>query len=133
MKLSARLPRRSRIEMMPLIDSFFLILVYFIYAFLSMSVHQGIPLDLPVASMAQVNQDDHVSVSVTREGEVFLDNRAVSLRELTEQLTSIKESSADPRIYIFGDLLAPHGKVVGVLDVIREVGIEKVAIQTDPS
>lgn len=133
MKLNVYLPKRSRIEMMPLIDSFFLILVYFIYAFLSMSVHKGVPLDLPRAATAEVDKKEHISVSVTEDGELFLDDRAVSESELTQQLKSIKVSDSDTRVYIFGDVLAPHGKVVGVLDKIREAGIEKVLIQTDPN
>jgi len=133
MKLNAYLPKRSRIEMMPLIDSFFLILVYFIYAFLSMSVHKGVPLDLPKAATAQDDRAEYIGVSVDEDGQISLDKKQVSIQELRQELNDIQKFQSEAQIYIFGDVLAPHGQVVRVLDIIREVGIEKVLIQTDPN
>ena len=54
--LHSRLPvrsRRARIEMLPLIDIVFLLLVFFIYAMLSMAVHRSLPVSLPVSAMAE--------------------------------------------------------------------------------
>ena len=44
MKVPHRTPRRARIEMLPLIDILFLLLVFFIYAMLSMALHRGLPV-----------------------------------------------------------------------------------------
>ena len=52
MKVNLRAQRRARIEILPLIDIVFLLLVFFIYAMLSMAVHRGVPVNLPTSSSA---------------------------------------------------------------------------------
>ena len=134
MKLKAFAVKKSRIEMMPLIDSFFLILVYFIYAFLSMSVHKGIPLTLPQASTA-VKEDvpQYVAVSINPEGEIFLDKSLVERMELKARVNDLYlKSPEDFNLYIFGDEKAAHGDVVFVLNMAKELGIEHVSIETLP-
>ncbi|MGE0268915.1 MAG: ExbD/TolR family protein [Candidatus Omnitrophota bacterium] len=134
MKLKIVQPQRSRMEMMPLIDSFFLILVYFIYAFLSMSVHKGISLDLPRASTAVSDRSEHCAVSVNKEGRLFIDKQPVSRTDLKRNLKSLFEKDRDAfSLYIFGDVDAPHGDVVYILNTARELGIEKVLIETNPA
>lgn len=133
MKLKIVQPQRSRIEMMPLIDSFFLILVYFIYAFLSMSVHKGISLDLPKASTAVSDRSEHCAVSVDREGRLFIDKQPVARADLKGKLKQLYEKAPEIfSLYIFGDVDAPHGNVVFILNTARELGIEKVLIETNP-
>lgn len=119
--------------MVPLIDSFFLILVYFIYAFLSVSVHRGIPLRLPEAVTAETQKQEYHAVSVTEEGDIFWDGQKMSLPELGERLGRAKSEAGakGPAIYIFGDELAYHGIVVSVFDEVRKAGVEKVYIETE--
>lgn len=126
-------PKRAHIAMIPLIDSFFLILVYFIYAFLSMSIHRGIPLELPPASSSVVTKSENHVISITREGLLYLDQQPISEGELMDRLQSVKTSSleTDPVIYLDGDALARHGKVIGVLDDVRRAGFSKVTIETN--
>ena len=56
MKLMINTSKKARIEMLPLIDIVFLLLVFFIYAMLSMAVHRGIPVSLPVSSTAKTDR-----------------------------------------------------------------------------
>lgn len=133
MKLKIVQPPRSRIELMPLIDSFFLILAYFIYSFLSMSVHKGIQLDLPSASTSKITKMKNTAVSVDKDGRFFLDKNPVGREELRVRLGELFERAPEQfNLYIFGDEAAPHGDVVYVLNLARELGIEKVLIETSP-
>ncbi|MGE5310719.1 MAG: ExbD/TolR family protein, partial [Nitrospirota bacterium] len=66
MKFTRRPSRRGRIEMVPLIDCMFLLLVFFIYSMLSMVLHRGIKIDLPEARTAPVHKEDYLSISVTK-------------------------------------------------------------------
>ncbi len=132
MKLKVEQLRRSRIEMMPLIDSFFLILVYFIYAFLSMSVHKGIPLDLPQASTSEVSKSTHYAVSVDKQEQYYLDKKPIEKSVLKASLRTLFEKDREAfQLYIFGDQQTPHGEIVFVLNIARELGIEKVLIETN--
>ncbi len=119
--------------MMPLIDSFFLILVYFIYAFLSMSVHKGVPLSLPQATTAVEQKKEHVGISITKEGDIFLDKQKITKKELSARLKLLKPSfeAQKNHLYIYGDKAASHGRVIEVFDLVRKAGIEKVFIETE--
>jgi len=124
--------KKARIEMVPLIDSFFLILVYFIYSFLSMSVHKGIPLNLPSSTTAVQEKNDHHEVSVTKEGLLYIDGELIQESAIRERLQAIYAASnkKDFNLYIYGDKDAPYGKVVHVLDTAKGVGIGRILIET---
>ena len=132
MKLNHTSIQRSRIEMLPLVDSFFLILVYFIYAFVSMSIHKGVPLDLPQVSTAVIKNEKHIGISITSDGEIFVDKVKFKKQELEQYLENLKiqMKTKSSVLYIYGDKKASHGKVMEVFDLIRKVGIQKVFIET---
>ena len=65
--------KKARIEMLPLIDIVFLLLIFFIYAMLSMVVHHSLPVSLPVSSIAEIDTEQSLTVSVHQNGEIFLD------------------------------------------------------------
>ena len=81
--------KAARIEMVPLIDIVFLLLVFFIYAMLSMAVHRGMKVDLPESASPEFSEKIPLSVSVQiRSGMavIFIDKVKVSLEELENQL-----------------------------------------------
>lgn len=133
MKIKEASIKGPRIEMMPLIDSFFLILVYFIYAFLSMSVHRGVPLSLPKAATAVEQKLEHVGISITKEGAIFLNKQKVTKDELSSALHAMKSSFEDQKnyLYIYGDKAASHGTVIEIFDLVRKAGIKKIFIETE--
>jgi len=59
MKLNLNAHKSVRIEMLPLIDIVFLLLVVFIYAMLSMAVHRGLPVLLPSSSTSEIEKSQH--------------------------------------------------------------------------
>ena len=128
----APLPK-ARIEMIPLIDSFFLILVYFIYSFLTMSVHRGVPLTLPFAKTAVEQKSEHYGISITKEGDIYFNRQLISIEDLDRQMQVLLRTqprAEDIQIYIYGDKDAKHGLVMSILDLLRERGIKKVNIET---
>lgn len=130
MKLQRKFQRRGRIEMLPLIDIVFLLLVFFIYAMLSMVVHRGIPINLPKASTAPLDQSDYLSLSIERGGAIYLDKMRVTVVELPSQLRQRKEEQPHLKVFVGGDRAVHYEKVIQVLDVVRQVGISRVALET---
>ena len=96
MKVALPERRKGRIEMIPLIDIVFLLLVVFIYAMLSMAVHRGLPVALPASAAAEVEKNLVLAVTVEREGTIYLDKVPVPLEELTQALTLKAEGETDP-------------------------------------
>lgn len=116
--------------MLPLIDTVFLLLVFFIYAMLSMVVHHGIPIDLPKASTAPMDQSDYLSLSVERGGAIYVNKSQVTLAELPSQLGQKKEEQPRLKIFISGDRAVHYEEIIQVLDMVRQVGISSVALET---
>jgi len=124
--------KKPRIEMLPLIDIVFLLLVFFIYAMLSMAVHRSLPVSLPVSSTAAINTELHITISVRQNGEIFLENRKISLEELQKILQDKAQKAADIQSVqadLFADKKLSYQELYGVLDIIRSAGIANVSLQ----
>jgi len=128
---SSRSKRRARIEIVPLIDIMFFLLATFVMVSLSMVKSRGISVVLPQASTGQPQeQSDHVSVSVTENGQLYLDKRELSQTELVETLARLKAQNPELRVHINGDQNARLGLAISVLDEVRKLGISKIAFET---
>ena len=121
--------RRARIEMIPLIDIVFLLLVFFIYAMLSMAVHRGVKVELPSATTAEVDDSDHIAITIDRNNQVFLNKQPVSVQALPARIRSRREERKDVPVFIAGDRSADLGLAIEILDVLRKNGIEQVSFQ----
>ena len=122
--------KNARIEMIPLIDIVFLLLVFFIYAMLSMVVHRGFKVDLPQATTAEIDKEDYASITVDKENRILLNKEEVLIENLSEEIkTEIKEGV---KIFINGDKEADLGVVINVLDTLRRDNIKEVYFETEP-
>ena len=123
--------RRARIEIIPLIDIIFFLLATFVMVSLSMIKNEGVPVHLPTATTASPQErKNSVTVSVTKDGAIYLDKRAVSQSELKLQLGLWKAKETDPKVFIYGDRDTPFKNMMAVMDTIRSLGVTKVGMQT---
>lgn len=131
---SPRASRRARIEIIPLIDIIFFLLATFVMVSLSMVKNRGMPVNLPAAqSTAAQPLPDHATVSITRDGMLFLDKEPVDEADLPNRLAALAvEKHGDAQVLIRGDEEAKLGKALEVLDACRRQGIAKVIFQTRP-
>ena len=131
MKINLNLRRKGpRIEMIPLIDVVFLILVFLIYAILSMVIHRGFKVDLPQATTAEIDKEDYVSITVDKENRILLNKEEVLLDNLSEEIRTKVEKGV--KIFINGDKEADLGVVINVLDTLRKDEIKEVYFETQP-
>ena len=131
MKVRRRPPRKARIEIIPMIDTVFFLLVFFMMASLAMTVHGGIPVNLPKAAKAEAARAP-VSISVARDGVVYLEREAIKPAELTARLQARSRTEPDLAVVIEADTEVLHGRVVDVMDAVRVAGIGKLAIAVTP-
>jgi biopolymer transport protein ExbD len=128
-----RQKRRARIEIVPLIDIIFFLLATFVLVSLSMVKHKGIPVVLPSAATGvQQEQKDHVVISISEAGQLYLDKNELQPEELYKTMRSLQEKDSGLRVLINGDENARLGLAIQVLDEIRKIGITKVAFETTP-
>ena len=135
MKLSRRSPAAPRIEMLPLIDIVFLLLVFFIYAMLSMAVHRGQPVDLPLSGSAV--PETRLAISITIQSinhglRLFVDEEPTSLAMLTKRLGTRpveKPAGEAPEVQIFSDKTVSYQQLFRVLDAVKQAGLTRISLQ----
>ncbi len=138
MKIQAEVRRRdSRIDLIPLLDCIFLLVVFFMYAMLSLVTQQGLSLNLPSAQTATAEQGERVTLSLSAEGEPYWneikmdwEELEISLREFAGHSKLLKEAHQVPWIYVRADKGAEYGQVVRALDLLRQAELRKVSLET---
>ena len=132
MKLTRPVRRKARIEIIPMIDTVFFLLVFFMMASLAMAVYRGVPVNLPRAATGQGAPPDSASITVTRDGVTYLDRESVAPTALGERLRARLASGRDLAVVINADADVAHGRVVDVLDQARGAGVTRLAIANAP-
>lgn len=115
----------------PMIDIIFFLLVFFMMSMLTMVTQKTIALNLPKTTVAKVDTTKTVPVSVTKDGQIYVEQDPVSLEELSSRLAALKTGDEKLTIVLRGDTDVNYGAVVSVMDVIRLSGIERVSMATD--
>ena len=131
MKVDLKPMKRARIEMLPLIDIVFLLLVFFIYAMLSMAVHRGLPVILPTSSTAKIDKNLILSVTVKEDGVVFLDKEELPLEDLAKSLRRRAGQRKETGVLLFADHGIPYQTLFRVLDQIRMAGLSRISLQAE--
>jgi biopolymer transport protein ExbD len=132
MILRRRERRRARIEIIPMIDVLFFLLVFFMMASLSMTVYRGMPVNLPRASTGAAPPAETAAITVTRDGQAYLDRQPVTRAMLGERLRGLVGANPTIAIVITADEAVAHGRVVDVLDEVRTAGVTRMAIAIRP-
>jgi biopolymer transport protein ExbD len=135
MKIRSPLPaKKTRLEIIPLIDVMFFLLASFMMVSLTMTKQQTIGVNLPVATAAQSDfKPDMINLGVNAVGDVFLDKDPISLPDLQKLLLERQKLKADTPVYISGDGDTRHADMVKVLDEVRRAGFNKVAFNVRPA
>lgn len=115
----------------PMIDIIFFLLVFFMMSMLTMVTQKTIALNLPKTTVAKVDTTKTVPVSVTKDGQIYVEQDPVTLEELSARLATMKNGDEKLTVVLRGDTEVNYGAVVSVMDVIRLSGIERVSMATD--
>src|SRR5262245_7971630 len=119
MRLPRKTPEKARIEIIPMIDIIFFLLVFFMISTLSMTVNRGLPVNLPKAASSQKDLRESFNITVTREGDIFLNKEPVALHDIAQRVQAGLEKDPELLAVINADDQAIHGTIVDVMDKIR--------------
>ena len=131
MKVQLPARKKARIEMLPLIDIVFLLLVFFIYAMLSMAVHRGLPVELPFSATAEIDKKLILSITMKADQTIYVDKERVALADLTQVLRSKAGTTRGPGVLVFADRDLQYQMIYNVLDKIRQAGLSRISLQAD--
>jgi biopolymer transport protein ExbD len=131
MKIQLPSTKKARIEMLPLIDVVFLLLVFFIYAMLSMAVHRGLPVELPTSRTAKIDKRLILSVTVQSDGSIYVDEEFVGLEDFVDFLKAKTGNQKESGVLLFADRSIEYQTLFQVLDKIRLAGINRISLQAE--
>ena len=129
-----RRPRRddARIEITPLVDMVFLLLIFFMLS-TTFIVTPGIKVNLPQSSAEKVTREkQEIQVVITEDNRVFMERMPVDVGELEQQLVEVARKDPQTLVIIKADAKSLHGKVVEVMDIAKQSGLNRLAIATQP-
>jgi biopolymer transport protein ExbD len=127
-----RRPRRddARIEITPLVDMVFLLLIFFMLS-TTFIVTPGIKVNLPQSSAERVTQEkNEVQVVITEDNKVFVEETLVDMQELEQRLAERAQQDPQTLVIIKADAKSLHGRVVEVMDIAKQSGLNRLAIAT---
>jgi biopolymer transport protein ExbD len=119
--------RSARIEIVPLIDVVFLLLVFFIYAMLSMTVYRGLRVSLP-QGVGQTEDLETLVIAIAEDNTLWIDQTPVTLAEAVTRAQA-RITDAPLPVLISGDRQADLGVSIELLSALRQGGIESVSFQ----
>lgn len=134
MKINLQSPLEDvQIQIIPLIDVIFCILTFFLLAALQFTRQQAISVDLPKATTGTASQvSQRLLVTLASDGQIYVEQQPVSVEQLTEALKIYFQTNPSSMMVLNASRSSSYNQVVQVLDKMREVGGDRVALATLP-
>ena len=130
MKIRSPIPRRrTRLEIIPLIDIMFFLLASFMMVSLQMQKVRTLKASLPTATLAtSATKPDTINLTVDKDGQFAVDKKPVSNPELFTLLTNRYHLNTNVPVYITGARDTKYGSIIYALDFVKRAGIQHVAV-----
>jgi len=121
------LKQLSEINLTPLMDLTFILLITFIITF--PLIEQGIPVNLPRGKAKDLSPDRSRTITIDAKGAYF-DDRSISHEALSETMQKLGRADPDVVIMVRADEAVPYGSVVKVLKILHDARIARMALVT---
>lgn len=118
----------SEINLTPLMDLTFILLITFIITF--PLIEQGIPIQLPQSKAQPLTSDEAQSITIDRDGALFLDEVPVSEDDLKAQMHALGAGASEITIMVRADERVQYAAVVRVLKILHAAGVTRMALVT---
>ncbi|MDI6801601.1 MAG: protein TolR [Thermodesulfovibrionales bacterium] len=118
----------SEINVTPFVDVMLVLLVIFMVT--APLLQQGVDVNLPKAKGKDLPPEERVTIVIKRDGIIYMNDNPVSMAEMTSKLSAI--SKLNPNVFLKADRTVSYGLVVEVMGEIKEAGIEKLGMITEP-
>lgn len=124
------LKRGTRVELAPLLDVMFLVLVFFVYAIFDMAVHRGLKVDLPSAAGVH-EKGERIIITLDAQNACQLNGRPLSADALVAEVKRLVALRKDTPVLISGDRRAALGAGIDMLARLKDAGVAHVSFQVD--
>jgi len=133
MRLARQTPKKARIEIIPMIDTIFFLLVFFMLTSLAMTRMTGVKVNLPKASTGQRSTAAKFVVTLTASGHYYVEKeRAADFSALSEMVRRRVRENPRSVAVINADKSVRHGEVIALMDLVKSAGAERMTVATEP-
>ncbi len=121
----------SEINVTPLVDVMLVLLIIFMIA--APMLVQGVDVNLPqVTTQALDTKNERLVITLTKEKKIHLDKIEVTFDNLAEKIKAVQGEKPDQQVYLRADEEVPYGFVVEIMAALRQAGVEKLGMVTEP-
>ena len=119
-----------RLNLTPMIDAVFLLLIFFMVTTVFTQPHQ-LQVALPTAVNYDRLKEKKLNLSIAADGQVQLNGQLVSMSELAGRLDREKSRTTSTSLIIKADAKSTHGYVIDVMEIANKAGMAKISVETD--
>jgi biopolymer transport protein ExbD len=123
--------KRARIEIIPMIDVIFFLLVFFMVSSLAMTKINSMPVALPKTSTSPEALKQDIILTIRKDGSLFLNKAPITLETLASQLAYEMHDNPQDTVVVNADQGTNYGVVVQAMDKARSIGVRKFALATE--
>jgi len=119
------------INITPFVDIILVVLIIFMVT-TSYIVRQSIKVNLPDAATGEHTESTTLALMLDADGKLFLDGEPVEAEGLRTAIRRLQQTEEELVCLIGADETTPHGDVIGLIDLVKQEGVAKFAINIDP-
>ena len=119
----------AAINVTPFVDVALTLLVIFMVV--APALHQSLNVQLPKTKTQGVDVSGKWVVTVTHDGKIYLNDRPLSMDDLSQRMHAVAQSDSSVQVFLVGDKRSNYGDVMKAMDVLKQAGIEKVGMVTE--
>ncbi|MBW8056699.1 MAG: ExbD/TolR family protein [candidate division NC10 bacterium] len=120
----------SEINVTPFVDVVLVLLIIFMIT--APMMIRGIDVQVPRTETRNVQPEERLVLTVTKNKAIFLDDQQITLGRLQKVLTGLQKRNPRAAIFLRADEKVPYGVVVQIMDVVKKAGIDRLGMVTEP-
>ena len=121
--------KRKWLDLTPMIDVVFLLLIFFMLT--SIYAKPMMPVSLPESETSTVQEEPEITLGINSEGSLSLNSQNITIDQLYERLSGLLDKHSEKNIRLIADKQIHFGLVINVMDIAKKAGADNIAVVTE--
>jgi len=124
--------KSASFDLTPLIDVVFLLLIFFMLTTTFVNLENRVKVNLPAGNFAAAEPSKNITVTITENNTIYFNGKLIDPLKLTESVAEQLKNEPEKIVVLEADKNVLHGKVIRIMDLIKQGGADRIAIATKP-